>query len=79
MPGAIKTRDKLSDFAVTFNQKMRTDRELLDAFKVGMFSEVELILEKLLHFPRTELTRRQADVVDNQQGDLALRARIEVG
>jgi hypothetical protein len=44
-----------------------------------MFGDIQTILEKFLHLARGELRRRQADVVDDQQGNFARRALIEVG
>jgi hypothetical protein len=44
-----------------------------------MFGGIQTILEKLLDLAGGELRRRQADVVDDQQGDFAAGAFIEVG
>ena len=79
MPGTLKTRDKLSDGAVTFDQKVRRHPQVGDPFKVGMLRDIQTILEKFLHLAGGELRWRQADVVDHQQGNFARGARIEVG
>jgi hypothetical protein len=44
-----------------------------------MFRDIQTILEKFLHLAGQKLRGRQTDVVDHQQGNLALGARIEVG
>jgi hypothetical protein len=44
-----------------------------------MFGDIQTILEKFLHLAGGELRRRQADVVDDQQGNFARRAFIEIG
>ncbi|MNO06863.1 hypothetical protein D3C81_2288290 [compost metagenome] len=58
---------------------MRRNPQVGDPFKVGMLGDIQAVLEKFLHLARLELRWRQADVVDHQQGNFALGARIEVG
>ncbi|MNN52093.1 hypothetical protein D3C76_1575450 [compost metagenome] len=79
MPRTLKARNKLGNGTVTFDQKVRRHPQVHDPFKIGMFGDIQTILEKLLHLAGGELRRRQADVVDHQQGNFACGARIEVG
>ncbi len=79
MPRPLQTGDKLGDAAVTFDQKMRRDAQVGNPSKIGMLGDIQTILEKFLHLAGGELRRRQADVVDHQQGDFARGAFIEVG
>src|SRR5471032_950625 len=79
MPGPLKAGDKLGDSTVTLNQKMCGYPQVGDPLKVGMLGDIQTILEKRLHLASGELRRRQADVVDHQQGNFIRGARIEVG
>ncbi|MNC51797.1 hypothetical protein D3C75_1011050 [compost metagenome] len=58
---------------------MRRHPQVGNPLKVGMLRDIQTILEKLLHLASLELRWRQADVMNHQQGNFALGARIEVG
>ncbi|MNP29818.1 hypothetical protein D3C76_1228610 [compost metagenome] len=80
MPGTVQTGDKLSDLAVTLNKKMRRHTQVLDTFEIRVFAGIQAVLKELLDLAGPKLRRRQADVVDNQQGDdFTLGAGIAVG
>jgi hypothetical protein len=79
MPGPVDARDKLRHRAVALNQKMRRYPQVGNPFKVGMFRDIQAILEKLLHLAGGKLRRWQADVMHHQQRDFAGRALVEVG
>ena len=71
MPGAPVTIDKLHDLPITAHVKVR--RHLLsgDFRKIRMRRRIELIEEKARHPVATKFVRRQADVVNDDQGNLA--------
>ncbi|MCY1433554.1 hypothetical protein D9M71_495850 [compost metagenome] len=80
MPGAVQTGDKLSDLAVTLNKKMRRHTQVLDTFEIRVSAGIQAVLKELLDLAGPKLRRRQADIVDNQQGDdFTLGAGIAVG
>ncbi|MNH12681.1 hypothetical protein D3C79_722310 [compost metagenome] len=59
---------------------MRRHAQVLDAFEIGVLAGIQPVLEELLDLTGTKLRRRQADVVDNQQGDdFAFGAGIAIG
>lgn len=79
MPGPIQAGNELGDGAVTLDQKMRRNTQIGDPGKIGMLCDIKAILEEFLHLAGAELPRRQADVVNHQQGNLARRTFIEIG
>lgn len=79
MPGAVVTGDELGDGAVAFDEEMRGNRQVADLLEIGMFVRVQAILEERLDLAGAELSRRQADIVDDQQRHrVPLRTQVEI-
>jgi len=57
---------------------MRRHLQLGDLLEKRVLMALQTILEELLNLAGAELPRRQADVVDHQQGNLAGRPLVEV-
>src|SRR4030066_2601428 len=80
MPGALVQRHELDNLAITANQKMRGNREVLDLPVIRMFVRVKTVAEKLLDTPTAELSRREADGMDNQGiYQRPFRTRVTIG
>lgn len=76
---AVVTGDELGDGAVAFDEEMRGNRQVADLLEIGMFVRVQAILEERLDLTGAELSRRQADIVDNQQRHrVPLRTQVEI-
>ncbi len=79
MPGPVQQADKLHRRTITAYQQMRRHRHTGNGFEIGVCGRVKLIAEKPLDGIATELSRRQTDVMNNQQRNpLAIRARAEI-
>lgn len=79
MPGPIKQADKLDQRAIAANQQVRRHLDALDSLEVGVRRMVELVTEEVFYFAATKLTRRQADIVDDQKRDAcSIRTRPEI-
>ena len=79
MPGAFSAGDKLDQFAIAPDEKVRRNAQCVDAGVIRMFARVEAIGEQLFYARPAEFPRRQTDVVNDQQADLAIRRpRIEI-
>ena len=80
MPGAVEQRHELGHRTVTLDEQVRRYGQVVDAGEVRVLIGVQAVLEELLDLAGTEAGRRQADVVNHQQGNrFALRPSIEVG
>ncbi len=79
VPGAVEQRHELGHRTVTLDEQVRRHGQVADAGEVRVFVGVQAVLEELLDLAGTETGRRQADVVDHQQGNrFAFGAGIEV-
>ncbi|MNY73951.1 hypothetical protein D3C86_2128640 [compost metagenome] len=67
MPRPLKTRDKLGQRTVTFDEEMRRHPKLGNALEIGVLGDVQAVLEKRLDLAGGKLRRWQADVVNHQQ------------
>lgn len=76
---SVVTGDELGDGAVAFDEEMRGNRQVADLLEIGMFVRVQAILEERLDLAGAELSRRQADIVDDQQRHrVPLRTQVEI-
>lgn len=67
VPSALVSADKLPEFAIAANIKMRRDLHISDVLKIGMGIPVKLVGKQSLHFIATILTRWQTDGVKHDQ------------
>lgn len=79
MPGTIQQTDELDDRSVTTNQQVGRDLDARYGFEIGVRRMIETIAKEVFYFRTTELPGRQADIVDDEQGDSSvLRAWAKV-
>src|SRR5690554_5883388 len=79
MPGPLQAGNKLGDAPIALDEKMRRHAQLGNLSEIGMARRVQRAAEQLLYAAGTELPRRQADVMNHQQRDVAARRpRIEM-
>lgn len=69
MPGTSGTRDKLDQFAIAAYQEVAGNLEALNLAVVWVGTRVEAVGKQFDDAGATELARRQADVVNNQELD----------
>jgi hypothetical protein len=80
MPSALIAANELNQLAATTDEKMRRDFDATQLFEIRVAVMVEAVGEKLLNRVAMELTRGQADgVQDHQICSCVWRARFEVG
>ena len=76
MPGPLIKGYKLNNLAITINQGMGRNLQLLDLIKISMIIRVEAIGKKSLYMPPTILSRWQAYAMHHQQVDFAPRRAL---
>jgi len=69
MPGALQQTDKLNQSTIPTNQQMGGHLNALDGLEIWVRGVIKPVAEKVLYFRTAKLPGRQADVVDDQQGD----------
>ncbi len=80
VPGAVVASDELNQLATTTHQKVRRHLQRGDVTVGWMSRGIETVAEQLLDRIATESSRRQADVVDDDEVDGGTgRAGIMVG
>lgn len=67
VPSALRARHELDESPVAANQEMRGNPELGQARVIRMSGRVEAVGEELDDAGAAERSRRQADVVDNEE------------
>ena len=70
MPGALQKRYKLGNGAQPVNQYVSRDFQPGNFTEIRMLISIKLTAKKTLDIAATIAARRQADVMDYQQGDL---------
>ena len=70
MPGAVVATDKLPQFAIAADIKMRRYGQALYAFEIGVSVPVQLIGKQLLNLAAHVLARWQADAMQYDQINL---------
>lgn len=79
MPSPLATGHELGNATITLNQKMRRNTQISYLSKIRMGTEIEAGGKELLYTTCAKLPRRQADIVNNQQGYIdTLRSRVEM-
>jgi len=78
MPGAIQTGNELGNSAIALDQEMRGHLQLADRLEEGVLAGRQVVLEELLDLAGPVAARRQTDVVNDQQRNLAIRALVEI-
>ena len=80
MPGTLVAGNKLQQAAVAPDKEVRRHGKLVDFAEVGMVVRVQAVLEQGLNIITAELLRRQADVMDHQQGNvIGVGTEVEIG
>lgn len=80
MPGTIPEIDKLDEFAVPPNQAVCRHSDTFYFTKVRMPGMVQAIKKELLDTVAGVISRRQADAVNHQQGNIrALGTATKIG
>src|SRR5690606_37766164 len=79
MPGAIGDRHKLAALTIARDIEARRDLQVGNLGVIGMDTGSQAVTKKIGNRAITELARRQAGVVDNQEAHLgARRALVEI-
>ena len=79
MPGTLLERHKLGHLPFTVDKEVSGDTQLMDFTVEGMFVRIQAVGEQRPDPRATELARGEADVVDDQEGDILSRAVIAIG
>ena len=67
VPGALVEGNELDHAPLPVNQQVRRDLQALQLRKTGMRVVIQRVAEQLFNARRAELSRRQADAVNNEQ------------
>ena len=80
MPGARIKGHKLNNSAAALDKQMGRHLKIGDSRKIRVSLAIEAIAKEILHIAATKFTRRQADVMNDQQADVGpLGTLIKIG
>ncbi len=65
MPGALVERNELYDFAVSLDQQMSRNLELMNFAKIGMIIGLKRVAKQSLDMRRAEFAGWQADAMNH--------------
>ncbi|MNR11342.1 hypothetical protein D3C85_1276380 [compost metagenome] len=78
MPGASAERHVLHQLAIAADQAVGRDSQLMDLAEIGMSGGIQLAEKEVIYPGAAKLSRRQADTVHHQQGDIVRAAAFIV-
>ncbi|SEN50527.1 hypothetical protein SAMN05216325_12131 [Nitrosomonas marina] len=78
MPGAVTAADELDHFTIAVDEKVAGNLQVRDGYIVRMYFRIEPVGKEFNDPFAAEFSRRQADAVDDQQGDFSVVGALVV-